>query len=176
MAKIRFSALQEAATRQPTERKVHGRVAEVFGCDVFTIEKMRQYLSREAFRQLERTMAEGEAMDRGLADQIAAAMKAWAVAKGATHYTHWFHPLNGATAEKHDGFIDVQENGNIIEAFDGRMLVQQEPDASSFPNGGIRNTFEARGYTAWDPGSPAFINRNTLCIPTVFVADRKSVV
>ncbi len=170
MAKIRFSALQEAATRQPAERKVHGRVAEVFGCDVFTIEKMRQYLSREAFRQLERTMAEGEAMDRGLAEQIAAAMKAWAVSKGATHYTHWFHPLNGATAEKHDGFIDVQENGNIIEAFDGRMLVQQEPDASSFPNGGIRNTFEARGYTAWDPGSPAFINRNTLCIPTVFVA------
>ncbi len=170
MAKIRFSALQEAATRQPVERKVHGRVSEVFGCDVFTIEKMRQYLSQEAFRQLERTMAEGEAMDQGLADQIAAAMKAWAVSKGATHYTHWFHPLNGATAEKHDGFIDVQENGNIIEAFDGRMLVQQEPDASSFPNGGIRNTFEARGYTAWDPGSPAFINRNTLCIPTVFVA------
>ena len=131
---------------------------------------MRQYLSIEAFKKLEKVMIEGGTIDRGLADQVAAAMKAWAVEKGATHYTHWFHPLNGATAEKHDGFIDLQKNGSMIEAFDGRMLVQQEPDASSFPNGGIRNTFEARGYTAWDPGSPAFINNNTLCIPTVFVA------
>ena len=115
-------------------------------------------------------MSEGLAIDRGLADQVAAAMKAWAVERGVTHYTHWFHPLNGATAEKHDSFIDLLPDGGVIESFDGRLLVQQEPDASSFPNGGIRNTFEARGYTAWDPASPAFINNRTLCIPTVFVA------
>ena len=170
MAKIRFSALQEAATRQPVERKVHGRVSEVFGCDVFTIEKMRQYLSREAFRQLERTMAKGEAMDRGLADQIAAAMKAWAVSKGATHYTHWFHPLTDGTAEKHDAFVNHDGKGGVVEEFDGKQLVQQEPDASSFPNGGIRNTFEARGYSAWDISSPAFILGETLCIPTIFIS------
>ena len=170
MAKIRFSALEELAHRKPLEVPKRRRVSEIFGCDVLTIEKMRQYLSIEAFKKLEKVMIEGGTIDRGLADQVAAAMKAWAVEKGATHYTHWFHPLNGATAEKHDGFIDLQKNGSMIEAFDGRMLVQQEPDASSFPNGGIRNTFEARGYTAWDPGSPAFINNNTLCIPPVFVA------
>lgn len=170
MAKIRFSALKELTDRIPIKSSMTGRVSEIFGCDVLTIEKMRQYLSTEAFKQLERKMINGETIDRSLADQIAAAMKAWAISKGATHYTHWFHPLNGSTAEKHDGFIDIQANGSVIEVFDGRMLVQQEPDASSFPNGGIRNTFEARGYTAWDPGSPAFINNNTLCIPTVFVA------
>ncbi len=170
MAKIRFSALEELSGRKPIGMTNRPRVSEIFGCDVLTIEKMRQYLSIEAFRKLEKVMSEGGSIDRSLADQVAAGMKAWAVEKGATHYTHWFHPLNGATAEKHDGFIDLQKNGSIIEAFDGRMLVQQEPDASSFPNGGIRNTFEARGYTAWDPGSPAFINHNTLCIPTVFVA------
>ena len=170
MAKIRFSALKELTDRIPSRSTIPGRVSEIFGCDVLTIEKMRQYLSTEAFKQLEKKMQNGESIDRSLADQIAAAMKAWAISKGATHYTHWFHPLNGSTAEKHDSFIDIQSNGSVIEVFDGRMLVQQEPDASSFPNGGIRNTFEARGYTAWDPGSPAFINNNTLCIPTVFVA------
>ena len=170
MAKIRFSALKELTDRIPIRSTILGRVSEIFGCDVLTIEKMRQYLSTEAFKQLEKKMQNGESIDRSLADQIAAAMKAWAISKGATHYTHWFHPLNGSTAEKHDSFIDIQSNGSVIEVFDGRMLVQQEPDASSFPNGGIRNTFEARGYTAWDPGSPAFINNNTLCIPTVFVA------
>ena len=170
MAKIRFSALEELAGRVPVERKQRPRLAEVYGADVFTMEKMRHYLSVEAFRKLEKIMSEGGAIDRTLADQVAAAMKAWAVEKGATHYTHWFHPLNGATAEKHDSFIDILKDGEVIEAFDGKLLVQQEPDASSFPNGGIRNTFEARGYTAWDPGSPAFINNNTLCIPTVFVA------
>lgn len=170
MAKIRFSALKELTDRIPIRSTTPGRVSEIFGCDVLTIEKMRQYLSTEAFKQLEKKMQNGESIDRSLADQIAAAMKAWAISKGATHYTHWFHPLNGSTAEKHDSFIDIQSNGSVIEVFDGRMLVQQEPDASSFPNGGIRNTFEARGYTAWDPGSPAFINNNTLCIPTVFVA------
>lgn len=170
MAKIRFSALEELSKRKPLERNERPRVSACFGMDVFTMDKMRQYLSIEAFKRLERIMVEGGCIDRALADQVAAAMKAWAVEKGATHYTHWFHPLNGSTAEKHDGFIDLLKDGNIIEAFDGKLLVQQEPDASSFPNGGIRNTFEARGYTAWDPGSPAFINNNTLCIPTVFVA------
>ncbi|MEG0797114.1 MAG: glutamine synthetase III [Odoribacter sp.] len=170
MAKIRFSALKELESREPKLMSESYRVSEVFGCDVLTIEKMRQHLPTEAFKKLERAMTEGGIIDRDLADQVAAAMKNWALSKGATHYTHWFHPLNGATAEKHDGFIDWQKNGNVIEAFDGQMLAQQEPDASSFPNGGIRNTFEARGYTAWDPGSPAFINNNTLCIPTVFVA------
>lgn len=170
MAKIRFSALEELSKRKPMEMEVRPRVSSIYGCDVLTIDKMRQYLSIEAFKKLERIMSEGGMIDRGLADQVAAGMKSWAVEKGAMHYTHWFHPLNGSTAEKHDGFIDLQKDGNMIEVFDGRMLVQQEPDASSFPNGGIRNTFEARGYTAWDPGSPAFINNHTLCIPTVFVA------
>lgn len=170
MAKIRFSALEQIAGRVIAGREKKQRVSEIYGADVFTLEKMRHYLSVEAFKKLEKVMFQGGTIDRTLADQVAAAMKTWAVEKGATHYTHWFHPLNGATAEKHDSFIDVLKDGNIIESFDGKLLVQQEPDASSFPNGGIRNTFEARGYTAWDPGSPAFINNNTLCIPTVFVA------
>lgn len=127
-------------------------------------------MSIQAYKRLEQTMEEGGVIDRALADQVAAAMKAWAIEKGATHYTHWFHPLTGTTAEKHDAFIDLLPDGRVIESFDGRLLVQQEPDASSFPSGGIRNTFEARGYTAWDPASPAFINNRTLCIPTVFVA------
>lgn len=170
MAKIRFSALKELSGRKAVNVVDRKRASEVYGCDVLTTDKLRHYLSIEAFKKLEKAMLEGGVIDRAFADQVAAGMKAWAVEKGATHYTHWFHPLNGATAEKHDGFIDLQKDGSIIESFDGRMLVQQEPDASSFPNGGIRNTFEARGYTAWDPGSPAFINNNTLCIPTVFVA------
>ncbi len=170
MAKIRFSALQELTNRKPLEVEQRSRVSLIYGCDVLTIDRMRQYLSLEAFKRLEKIMLEGGMIDRSLADQVAAGMKAWAIEKGATHYTHWFHPLNEATAEKHDGFINLQKDGSVIEVFDGSVLVQQEPDASSFPNGGIRNTFEARGYTAWDPGSPAFINHNTLCIPTVFVA------
>jgi len=170
MAKIRFMALEKLAGRKPMESKSWPRCSEIFGEDVFSMEKMRHYLSIEAYKKLERILLEGVSIDRGLADQVAAAMKAWAVERGVTHYTHWFHPLNGATAEKHDSFVDVLPNGNVMEAFDGRVLVQQEPDASSFPNGGIRNTFEARGYTAWDPGSPAFINNRTLCIPTIFVA------
>ena len=170
MARIRFSALEQMSGRTAVERGKKQRVSDIYGADVLTLEKMRHYLSVEAFKKLEKIMFQGGTIDRTLADQVAAAMKAWAVEKGATHYTHWFHPLNGATAEKHDSFINVLKDGNIIESFDGKLLVQQEPDASSFPNGGIRNTFEARGYTAWDPGSPAFINNNTLCIPTVFVA------
>ena len=170
MAKFRFLALQEIARRKPVECGERPRCSVVFGENVFSMDKMRHYLSIEAYKKLEKAMSEGLAIDRGLADQVAAAMKAWAVERGVTHYTHWFHPLNGATAEKHDSFIDLLPDGDVIESFDGRLLVQQEPDASSFPNGGIRNTFEARGYTAWDPASPAFINNRTLCIPTVFVA------
>ena len=170
MAKFRFLALQEIARRKPVECGERPRCSVVFGENVFSMDKMRHYLSIEAYKKLEKAMSEGLAIDRGLADQVAAAMKAWAVERGGTHYTHWFHPLNGATAEKHDSFIDLLPDGDVIESFDGRLLVQQEPDASSFPNGGIRNTFEARGYSAWDPTSPAFIVDTTLCIPTVFIA------
>ena len=170
MAKFRFLALQAVANRKPVENGKFPRCSEIFGENVFSSEKMRRYLSTEAYKRLERAMTEGVAIDRELADQVAAAMKAWALEHGVTHYTHWFHPLNGSTAEKHDSFIDLSPDGGAMEVFDGRVLVQQEPDASSFPNGGIRNTFEARGYTAWDPASPAFINNGTLCVPTIFVA------
>ena len=145
MAKFRFLALQEITRRKPVECGELPRCSAVFGKSVFSMDKMRHYLSIEAYKKLERAMVEGSVIDRGLADQVASAMKAWAVERGVTHYTHWFHPLNGATAEKHDSFIDLLPDGDVIECFDGRLLVQQEPDASSFPNGGIRNTFEARG-------------------------------
>lgn len=170
MNKIRFSALEELSKHTPVQNTAPYYPSDLFGCDVLTLDKMQHYLSREAYKRLKEIMDEGGAIDRTLADQVAAAMKTWALGKGVTHYTHWFHPLNGATAEKHDGFIDLQPNGDICENFDGRMLVQQEPDASSFPNGGLRNTFEARGYSAWDPSSPVFILDGTLCIPSVFVS------
>ena len=131
---------------------------------------MRQFLTKEAFNSLVRAVDKGDKINRSIADQIASSMKDWAMAKGVTHYTHWFQPLTGATAEKHDAFFETVGNGEALERFEGNQLVQQEPDASSFPNGGIRNTFEARGYTAWDPTSPAFVFGTTLCIPTVFVA------
>ena len=131
---------------------------------------MRQYLTKDAYKSVMDAIENGTKIDRAIADQIASAMKDWSLSKGATHYTHWFQPLTGATAEKHDAFFEPIGNGNAIEKFGGGQLVQQEPDASSFPNGGIRNTFEARGYTAWDPTSPAFIFGTTLCIPTVFVS------
>ena len=122
-------------------------------------------LSKEAFQQLQNVIKKGEKIDRRIADQVAAAIKSWAISKGATHYTHWFHPLTGATAEKHDSFLSRFEGGKAIEHFRGGELIQQEPDASSFPSGGIRNTFEARGYTAWDPTSTAFIMERTLVYP-----------
>ena len=131
---------------------------------------MRRYLSAEAFEAVQQAIGEGMKIDRSIANQIASGMKSWAVENGATHYTHWFHPLTDATAEKHEAFVDPSKNGGVFENFKGDALVQQEPDASSFPNGGLRNTFEARGYTAWDPTSPAFIMDQTLCIPTVFVS------
>tara|TARA_B100000900_G_scaffold151533_1_gene128680 strand:+ start:521 stop:2599 length:2079 start_codon:yes stop_codon:yes gene_type:complete len=131
---------------------------------------MREYMPKEAFESVKNAIEKGEKINLSVADQVATAMKSWSISKGATHYTHWFQPLTGSTAEKHDGFFEPTSDGFAIEKFSGSMLVQAEPDASSFPNGGIRNTFEARGYTAWDPTSPAFVFGSTLCIPTIFVA------
>ncbi len=133
-------------------------------------EKMLQYLTKDALESVKSAISSGSKIDRKIADQVAEAMKGWAISMGATHYTHWFQPLTGATAEKHDAFFDLLADGRALEKFGGGQLVQQEPDASSFPSGGIRNTFEARGYTAWDPTSPAFIYGTTLCIPTIFVS------
>jgi glutamine synthetase len=131
---------------------------------------MERYLSKEAYKVVKRAINEGKSLSRQEADMVATGLKAWAIGKGATHYTHWFHPLTDGTAEKHDGFLEIGDNGNIVEKFTGEFLVQSEPDASSFPSGGIRNTFEARGYTAWDVSSPVFIVGTTLCIPTIFVS------
>ena len=146
------------------------KASEYFGELTFNRAAMREYLTEEAYSQVMNSIEKGEKIDRKIADQVAAGIKAWAISKGATHYTHWFLPLTGATAEKHDAFVDPVEGGQGIEKFRGIELTQQEPDASSFPSGGIRSTFEARGYTAWDPTSPAFIMDRTLCIPTVFVS------
>lgn len=144
--------------------------SELFGKLVFNEQKMQQFLTEEAFEKVQNAIFHSQKIDRKIADQVAEGMKAWALSLNATHYTHWFQPLTGSTAEKHDAFFDLKLDGSAIERFGGRQLVQQEPDASSFPSGGIRNTFEARGYTAWDPTSPAFIYKNTLCIPTIFVS------
>ncbi|MDG1572281.1 glutamine synthetase III [Robiginitalea sp. M366] len=146
------------------------RRSETFASHVFNEARMLQYLTGDAYNSVKSAIFSGSKIDRKIADQVAEAMKAWAISMGATHYTHWFQPLTGATAEKHDAFFDLLPDGRAIEKFGGGQLVQQEPDASSFPSGGIRNTFEARGYTAWDPTSPAFIYGSTLCIPTVFVS------
>ena len=147
-----------------------GRSTDYFGELVFGRNVMRRYLDRETYEALIQTMEHGTPLTREVADGIAAGMKQWAVEHGADHYTHWFQPLTGGTAEKHDSFAEPDGRGGVLEEFSGKLLVQQEPDASSFPNGGIRNTFEARGYSAWDPASPAFIVGSTLCIPTVFIA------
>ncbi|MCW3086518.1 MAG: Glutamate--ammonia ligase [Bacteroidetes bacterium] len=171
MAFHRFKALEAVLTRKPIEVTLpSNKVSEFFGENVFGIDAMREYLSEEAFNSVMSAMQQGSRIDRKMADQVASSMKAWANSKGATHYTHWFQPLTGTTAEKHDAFFEPTEGGRAIERFGGGQLVQQEPDASSFPNGGIRNTFEARGYTAWDPTSPAFVIGKTLCIPTIFVS------
>jgi len=167
----RFKALEEVQKRQP--KKVNypsNKISDYYGENVFNISTMRSYLTDEAFKSVKKAMLEGHRIERNIADQIATAMKDWAMAKGVTHYTHWFQPLTGSTAEKHDAFFTPIEDGRAIEQFEGKLLIQQEPDASSFPNGGIRNTFEARGYTAWDPTSPAFIMGRTLCIPTIFIS------
>ncbi len=171
MDNLRFRALEIAMTRKQHVVEFPDRKAsEYFGELTFNHAAMREYLTEEAFKQVMNSIEKGVKIDRKIADQVAAGIKAWAISKGATHYTHWFLPLTGATAEKHDAFVDPVEGGQGIEKFRGNELTQQEPDASSFPSGGIRSTFEARGYTAWDPTSPAFIMDRTLCIPTVFVS------
>ncbi|MDX1774041.1 glutamine synthetase [Oceanihabitans sediminis] len=170
MSTLRFFALKETFNRVPVHIEENQRRSEIFGANVFNEDTMRQYLTKEAFKSVQDAIKSGSKIDRGVADHISTGMKEWAISKGATHYSHWFQPLTGATAEKHDAFFEPIGDGRAIEKFGGGQLVQQEPDASSFPNGGIRNTFEARGYTAWDPTSPAFIYGTTLCIPTVFVA------
>jgi len=170
MSTLRFHALKQSLDRLPIPVTREAKQSEIFGANVFGFKTMRQFLTKEAFNSLMRAIDKGDKINRSIADQIASSMKDWAMAKGVTHYTHWFQPLTGATAEKHDAFFETVGNGEALERFEGNQLVQQEPDASSFPNGGIRNTFEARGYTAWDPTSPAFIYGTTLCIPTVFVA------
>ena len=171
MSTLRFKVIEEAIKRKamvvpaPAERP-----SEYFGAYVFNQDKMRKYLPKKCYEALLDTMRNGAALDRETADSIAAGMKQWAMEMGATHYTHWFQPLTGGTAEKHDAFAELDRTGGMIEEFSGKLLSQQEPDASSFPSGGIRNTFEARGYSAWDPMSPAFIVDSTLCIPTVFIS------
>lgn len=171
MSNRRILAMHDVVKRQPVEfNRTTQQVSKYFGANVFGIDAMREFLSEEGFASVMEAMDKGTSIDRKMADQVAACMKAWAQSKGVTHFTHWFQPLTGTTAEKHDGFFEPIGNGRAIERFSGSQLVQQEPDASSFPNGGVRSTFEARGYTAWDPTSPAFIWGNTLCIPTIFVS------
>ncbi|HEY5328158.1 MAG TPA: glutamine synthetase III [Mucilaginibacter sp.] len=171
MANIRFQALQAVLTRAIPDVKIPSpKISDFFAANVFDKKKMKEYLSTEAFQGIVNSIEKGEPIPRDLAEQVASAMRSWAMGKGATHYTHWFQPLTGSTAEKHDAFFEPTADGGAIEKFSGDALAQQEPDASSFPSGGIRNTFEARGYTAWDPSSPAFIMARTLCIPTVFVS------
>lgn len=171
MSTFRFQALKDAAGRKPVTVADLGKKSEIFGSNVFNDKAMRKHLTSESYNAVKSAVNYGTKIDRKLAESIAQGMKEWAISRGATHYTHWFQPLTGATAEKHDAFFETFFDGSDpVEKFGGGQLVQQEPDASSFPNGGIRNTFEARGYTAWDPTSPAFIFGTTLCIPTVFVS------
>ncbi len=170
MSTLRFRAINETLNRKPLFIEEKERRSSLFGQNVFNENAMRQYLTKEAFTAVMDATEFGTKIPRDVADHISTGMKEWAISKNVTHYTHWFQPLTGATAEKHDAFFETTSNGSAIEKFGGGQLVQQEPDASSFPSGGIRNTFEARGYTAWDPTSPAFIIGSTLCIPTVFVS------
>jgi len=171
MAQFRFRALEEVLNRKPNDvKREENLVSDFYGMNVFDRPKMKKYLSKEAFKAVIDAIDHGTPVDRKMADQVAQGMKSWALENGATHITHWFHPLTDGTAEKHDAFIVHGENGTVVETLSGSMLSQQEPDASSFPSGGIRQTFEARGYTAWDPSSPAFIVDNTLTIPTIFIS------
>ncbi len=171
MSYIRFHAVERASNRKvvvvpPPQAKI----SEFFGCKVFNRKAMAKYLSKETFRAITHAIDFGEPVSLELAAHIAPAMRMWAMENGATHYTHWFHPLTDGTAEKHDAFVERDGSGGMIEEFSGKILAQQEPDASSFPNGGLRSTFEARGYSAWDPSSPAFIVGDTLFIPTIFIS------
>ena len=168
---LRFQVVEEAFKKKALEVPTPAeRPSEYFGKYVFNRQKMFKYLPAEVYRKMIDVMDNGASLDRSIADAVAEGMKRWAQEMGATHYTHWFQPLTEGTAEKHDAFVEHDGKGGMMENFDGKLLVQQEPDASSFPNGGIRNTFEARGYSAWDPTSPVFIIDDTLCIPTIFIA------
>ena len=179
MANLRFKVVAEAFRKRPldVERRKE-RPSEYFGKLVFTREKMQRYLSEDVYKKLVDVIDNGAKLDSSIADAVAEGMRAWAMDNGATHYTHWFQPLNEGTAEKHDAFIERAEGGHneggdeatMVERLSGKLLMQQEPDASSFPSGGIRATFEARGYSAWDPTSPVFIIDDTLCIPTIFIS------
>lgn len=171
MDNLRFEVLKEAFRKRPVELKMpKERPSELFGKNVFNREKMFKYLPIDVYNKMVDVIDNGERLDRSIADCVANGMKKWAKDNGVTHYTHWFQPLTEGTAEKHDSFIEPDGKGGMIEEFSGKLLVQQEPDASSFPSGGIRNTFEARGYSAWDPTSPVFIIDDTLCIPTIFIS------
>ena len=171
MTKLRSKAVISSANRKPVEvEKPQQKTSEYFGKRVFNRKAMMKYLSKETYAIISRVIDKGEAIDRSIAEHVAAGMRMWALENGATHYTHWFHPLTDGTAEKHDAFVEHDDNGGLIEEFSGKLLAQQEPDASSFPSGGLRNTFEARGYSAWDSTSPAFIVGDTLCIPTIFIS------
>jgi len=171
---LRFHALEELTANTQIEVDSTAKIAGIFGSNVFTTKTAREFLSDEAFKSLIGSIKAGQKIDRAVANQISTGIRAWAESKGVTHFTHWFQPLTGTTAEKHDSFFTIKSDGTPIEQFEGDALIQQEPDASSFPSGGLRATFEARGYTAWDPSSPAFImeigNGKTLCIPTIFVS------
>ncbi|MBP3517250.1 MAG: glutamine synthetase III [Parabacteroides sp.] len=171
MSKLRFRVVETAFKKRAAEVPAPAeRPSDYFGQNVFNRAKMFKYLPEKAYERITDCIDNGTPLDRETADAVAAGMKKWAIEMGATHYTHWFHPLTEGTAEKHDAFVEHDGKGGMVEEFSGKLLIQQEPDASSFPNGGIRNTFEARGYSAWDPSSPAFIVGDTLCIPTVFIA------
>lgn len=171
MSKLRFFALKEILNRVPVESTPPTKkLSDYYGSHVFDLQKMQEYLPKNAYQAILDSREKRTPISRDVADLIANGMKSWSKSMGATHYTHWFQPLTDGTAEKHDNFIDFGDNGQVIERFDGKLLIQQEPDASSFPHGGIRNTFEARGYTAWDTSSPAFIVGKTLCIPTIFIS------
>ena len=171
MSTLRFRVVEKAFQAKPFDVPApKERPSEYFGKYVFNREKMFKYLPSKVYEKLVDAMDNGATLDRSIADAVAAGMKQWASELGATHYTHWFQPLTEGTAEKHDAFVEHDGKGGMMEEFSGKLLVQQEPDASSFPNGGIRNTFEARGYSAWDPSSPVFVVDDTLCIPTVFIA------
>lgn len=171
MANLRFEAVAEAFKKRPISVEVpKERPSEYFGKYVFNRQKMYKYLPADIYETLVDVIDNGARLDRNIADAVAKGMKDWAMSYGVTHYTHWFQPLTEGTAEKHDAFVEHDGKGGMIESFSGKLLVQQEPDASSFPNGGIRNTFEARGYSAWDPTSPVFIIDDTLCIPTIFIS------
>src|SRR5215213_9672583 len=173
---LRFSAISNLnkSSESDFDLKPSTKVTAIFGENVFTQKTAREFLSDEAYKSLVSSIKGGKKIDRAVAGQIANGIRSWAESKGVTHFTHWFQPLTGTTAEKHDSFFTLKSDGTAIEEFDGAALIQQEPDASSFPSGGLRATFEARGYTAWDPSSPAFIMEigqgKTLCIPTIFVS------